>query len=122
MCVKRAAVDDVGLLDEGYGMYSEEIDWSRRFAERGWSILLAPAARVTHHGGQSTAQRGAEMHEALWSSRARYLERWATPRQRRLASAVVTVGMHWQDFRAGGDLRATNTRIRERFRDIRSKR
>ncbi|MCO5177018.1 MAG: glycosyltransferase family 2 protein, partial [Thermomicrobiales bacterium] len=40
MCVRRRAINDVGLLDEGYGMYSEEIDWARRFADHNWTTML----------------------------------------------------------------------------------
>jgi GT2 family glycosyltransferase len=118
MCVRRSALDSVGLLDEGYGMYSEEIDWCYRFAQHDWTILLAPAARVTHFGGQSTAQRAPQMHEALWMSRARYIERWGTSRQRRVARAIVSLGTRWDDRRADASRRDLNRRIRNRFQHL----
>ncbi len=117
MCVRRAAADAAGPLDEGYGMYSEEIDWARRLAERGWTTLLIPTARVVHHGGQSTAQRPDAMREALWMSRARYGRRWWSARQRRIASLAVALGTRLDDRRAGGDRRAMNAGIRRAFRD-----
>lgn len=89
LALRRAAFESVGGFDEGYGMYSEEIDLARKLAERGWTRLLAPSARVTHVGGASTSQMLREMLAALWRSRGRYLQRWESPRRRRLIAAAV---------------------------------
>lgn len=117
MCVRRQAIDEVGLLDEGYGMYSEEIDWARRFADHGWTTLLIPAARMIHLGGQSTGQRPTAMGEALWTSRARYGRRWWSGRDRRLARALVTAGTRFRDLGADETQREMNARIRRAFSD-----
>lgn len=122
MLLRRAALEKVGLLDEAYGMYSEEIDWARRLADAGWTAILAPTARMIHHGGQSTGQRPEAMHEALWMSRAKYYGRYASSRQQRAIRALVSVGTRWQDRHSGGERRATNARIRARFRDLGSRR
>jgi N-acetylglucosaminyl-diphospho-decaprenol L-rhamnosyltransferase len=52
MLVRRSAVDDVGLLDEGYWMYGEDLDWCRRFGQRGWEVRYLGAVTVLHvkHG------------------------------------------------------------------------
>jgi GT2 family glycosyltransferase len=96
-------------------MYCEEIDWARRFAERGWTILVAPSARLVHHGGSSTRQRAEAMRLALWESRARYLARWGTPRQRALIPRIVVLGMHPRMRRPTDDRRANDRAIVERF-------
>ncbi|HET7037214.1 MAG TPA: glycosyltransferase family 2 protein [Thermomicrobiaceae bacterium] len=75
MLLRREAIDEVGPLDEGYFMYSEEIDWCRRLKAAGWTILTAPAARVVHHGGRSTGQVSRAMLVELHRSRARYFRR-----------------------------------------------
>lgn len=117
MCVRRSAADDVGPLDEGYGMYSEEVDWAHRLADRGWTTVLIPTARIVHYGGRSTEQRPEAMREALWSSRARYGRRWWGAHERRLASLAVAIGTRLDDYGAGGDRRAANGRVRGAFRD-----
>lgn len=38
MCVRRAATDQVGLFDEGFFMYAEEVDWCQRFKAAGWEV------------------------------------------------------------------------------------
>ena len=46
MLVRRAAFDDVGPFDERYFLFSEEVDWMRRAADRGWSVVFTPDARL----------------------------------------------------------------------------
>lgn len=48
MMVRREAVADVGLWDEGYFLHCEDLDWCMRFRQKGWKILFVPSARVTH--------------------------------------------------------------------------
>jgi GT2 family glycosyltransferase len=54
--VRRRAIDDVGLQDERFPLDWEGIDWTARFADRGWEVWFTPAAKVVHHGGQSVRQ------------------------------------------------------------------
>jgi N-acetylglucosaminyl-diphospho-decaprenol L-rhamnosyltransferase len=72
MLVRRAAVEQVGVMDEHYFMYSEEPDWCLRLARSGWEIWYMPAAQITHYGGQSTQQRRHEMVVALYRSKVRF--------------------------------------------------
>ena len=62
LMVRRKVIDEVGLLDEGFFMYSEEVDWCRRIKQAGWRIVYLPVARVIHHGGQSSKQVVAAQH------------------------------------------------------------
>jgi N-acetylglucosaminyl-diphospho-decaprenol L-rhamnosyltransferase len=54
LMVRRAVFEAVGLLDEGYFMYYEEVDFCRRAAEAGWPCWYVPESRVVHLVGQST--------------------------------------------------------------------
>lgn len=51
MVVRRAAMDEVGLLDEAFFFYGEETDWCHRFARAGWELVFVPMPSVTHFGG-----------------------------------------------------------------------
>jgi GT2 family glycosyltransferase len=53
MLVRHEAIDQVGLLDEHFFMYCEEVDWCYRFAKAGWKVLFWPGAQVIHVGGGS---------------------------------------------------------------------
>ncbi|MCL4539973.1 MAG: glycosyltransferase family 2 protein [Bacteroidetes bacterium] len=55
MMMRAAALKDVGLLDEGYSMYYEDVDWCRRSSKRGWENWIVPNATVIHFGGSSSS-------------------------------------------------------------------
>ncbi|MBC7997225.1 MAG: glycosyltransferase family 2 protein [Leptolyngbya sp.] len=56
LLVRRAVMDEVGLLDEGFFMLFEEVDWCYRIIEAGYQIWFTPRAQVIHHYGQSIKQ------------------------------------------------------------------
>lgn len=57
MVVRRFALEQVGLLDEGYFMHCEDLDWCKRFALAGWQVGFVPAAKVVHAKGVSSKSR-----------------------------------------------------------------
>ena len=69
MLLRGEAMRQVGLFDESFALYCEEIDWAARFKEAGWRNLCAPAARLIHHAGRSTAQVKTEAFVKLWTAR-----------------------------------------------------
>jgi hypothetical protein len=93
MMVRDGAIREVGLLDEGYRMYCEEIDWCWRMRKAGWRAYCAPAAEVVHHAGQSTSQVPVASFRNLWISRARLYARHHGPLTWRLARTMVRIGM-----------------------------
>jgi len=52
--IKRAAIDDVGPMDEGYFMYFEDADYCRALKRHGWRVFYDPSARVVHLRGGSS--------------------------------------------------------------------
>ncbi len=76
LLVRGSAVRQVGLLDEGFFMYSEEMDWCRRFTQMGWKVAYCPAARVVHYGGQGSDQDLFRRHTRFQHSKARYFEKY----------------------------------------------
>ena len=81
MLTRVSLLQTVGMLDEDYFMYVEEVDWCMRVRRAGWAIWQQPAAVITHVGGASSRQFRAAMTLALWRSRMRYWQRWATARE-----------------------------------------
>lgn len=53
--VRKKALDDVGLLDESFFIYGEDMDWCKRFWASGWSIMFFPDAEAIHYGGASSS-------------------------------------------------------------------
>lgn len=54
--IRRNALSEVGLLDEQFFMYGEDMDWCKRFYDGGWRIVFAPDAAAIHYGGGSAEQ------------------------------------------------------------------
>lgn len=54
MIIRREVFDAIGLLDDGYFMYFEEVDFCLRAARAGWPCWYVPASRVVHLVGQSS--------------------------------------------------------------------
>ena len=57
LLVRREAADAVGLFDEDFFMFSEEVDWMTRFRRAGWTVVFFPGAEVVHVGGASHGGR-----------------------------------------------------------------
>ena len=58
MLVRRAAIDDVGPMDEGFFLYYEDTEWCHRMRDHGWEVLLEPRAGVAHYLGGCAAPEG----------------------------------------------------------------
>jgi len=54
MVVKREALDDVGLLDERFFLYWEDVDWCKRMWSKGWKVTYFPGATIQHAVGGSS--------------------------------------------------------------------
>jgi len=92
LLVRRAAYDEVGPFDERYFVFSEEVDWMRRAADRGWSVVFTSKARCVHVGG---ASHGGRLFRENVSGHLRYLSLHGRPgeaeRARRLLRASLLV-------------------------------
>lgn len=52
--VRREVIEQIGLMDEGYFLYYEELDYMRRATDKGWEIWHNPKSVVLHLSGQAT--------------------------------------------------------------------
>ena len=75
LLTRRATLDQVGGFDEGYFMYSEELDWQRRVRQAGWRVRYLPDAIITHYEGKSSEQVVAARHIRFNRSKVRYFEK-----------------------------------------------
>ncbi len=111
MMAKSAVITDVGLMDEGFFMYCEEIDWCWRMRKAHWLIYCVPAARVIHHAGQSSGQVRVSSFVNLWTSRARLYARHHGPLTRRLARLLVRLGMRRRVGRMSDEMVAARRQV-----------
>jgi GT2 family glycosyltransferase len=95
LLVPRGAVDAVGLMDEAYFMYGEEVDWLRRMRRAGRVVVWQPAAVATHVGGGSSGRSRGALYQRQLANHVRYMSRnegvRAARRTRRLLVAALRV-------------------------------
>lgn len=93
LLVRRATLQQVGLLDEDYFIYVEEVDWCYRIQRAGWEIWCVPSAVVVHHEARSTRQFREKMFVELWKARLTYYRKHFSPLYNSLVRRLVILGM-----------------------------
>jgi GT2 family glycosyltransferase len=71
LMIRRQVVEEIGLLDERFFMYGEELDWCLRAKRAGWTVAYYPHAQIIHYKGESTKYNSRKA--ALEFYRAMYL-------------------------------------------------
>lgn len=90
--LRRDALVDVGLFDEGYFMYLEETDWFYRARARGWRVCYLPSAEALHHGQQSSNLDPAHVVPHLLTSYCRFVRKHYGTRSVPIIKAIFAVG------------------------------
>jgi len=94
MLCRAEAVREVGLLDEGYWLYMEDLDWCRRFWDAGWKVIYEPAGTALHvKGGSSGDRRAFRQEVAFHRGMARFYRRFDAPNHNPLVNAAVYAGI-----------------------------
>ncbi|HET8814693.1 MAG TPA: glycosyltransferase family 2 protein [Solirubrobacterales bacterium] len=94
MLCRAEAIRDVGLLDEGYWLYMEDLDWCHRFWDAGWKVFYDPTGVALHVKGASSGRRRAPRQEiAFHRGMARFYRRFDAPRKNPLLNAAVYAGI-----------------------------
>ncbi|MCS7282934.1 MAG: glycosyltransferase family 2 protein [Anaerolineae bacterium] len=96
LMARREAIEQVGPLDEGFFMYSEELDWCRRFRDAGWRVVYLPTAQVVHYGGKSSEQVLPARHIHFQASKIRYFRKYHGAPAARILQAVIVGNYLWQ--------------------------
>lgn len=94
MLVRRDAIRAAGLLDEGYWLYMEDLDWCRRFGEVGYRVFYEPAGTALHHkGGSSPRRRRIRQEIAFHRGMGRFYRRFEAPRNPVALNLAVYLGI-----------------------------
>jgi GT2 family glycosyltransferase len=94
MLCRAEAVREVGLLDEGYWLYMEDLDWCHRFWDAGWKVFYEPAGTALHvKGGSSAGRRAPRQEIAFHRGMGRFYRRFDAPKHNPLLNAGVYAGI-----------------------------
>lgn len=89
LMIRRAVIDQIGLLDEQYFLYAEELDWCFNARKAGWGVAAVPAAEMVHHLGKSSSQVSDRSLVYFMDTRLRYYRK-----NRGLATALFVSAVY----------------------------
>jgi N-acetylglucosaminyl-diphospho-decaprenol L-rhamnosyltransferase len=92
MLVRREALDQVGLMDERYFCYMDDVDLCQRFRDAGWRVWYDPSAEVVHLGSQSNERQIGRVSPAAIRNFNDYFTRRNGAAAGAVARAVQVVG------------------------------
>jgi GT2 family glycosyltransferase len=112
LIARREALDEVGLMDERFFLYSEEIDWCYRFWQAGRPVAHLPMMTITHHaGGRSHGDLMAQLTHSRMLFAAKHYDR-----RRRLGIRAALAFKHASRVAIFGVLTPLRPSLRERVR------
>ncbi|AYA37042.1 glycosyltransferase [Hymenobacter oligotrophus] len=98
MLMRKAALDQVGLLDEDYFMYGEDIDLSYRLTQGGWKNYYFPGTRIIHYKGESTKRTSVNYVFVFYRAMVIFAQKHFAPKQAGAFSLLINFAI-W--LRAG---------------------
>jgi N-acetylglucosaminyl-diphospho-decaprenol L-rhamnosyltransferase len=108
LMLRRAALDDAGLFDERFFMYSEDEDLCFRLRRRGWLVCFSGNAEVWHQGGASSALKPREMLAHFYAGQMRFLGKHSgglsVALYRFVMTATLTLKRLWRRRGSGDEL------------------
>jgi GT2 family glycosyltransferase len=75
MLARADAIPTIGLMDESFFMYSEEVDWCYRFKQAGWKVYFCPDVETVHVWGGSSRALAAETLQRLYRARVQFFRK-----------------------------------------------
>src|SRR6185436_9412075 len=84
LAIRRTALDQVGLFDEAFRFYGQDLDLCLRLRDAGWAVEVLPEVRVLHHHGGTIGKgpgaSGRQHPELLWTDLLRWARKQRPPR------------------------------------------
>ena len=109
--LRRSAVGQVGLLDERFLIYGEDIDWCKRFNECGRKVVFFPDAEAIHYGGASSSNAPVKFY--LEMQRANY-QYWLKHHSRLISYVFLFISLIHHLVRVVGEIVMYPFKRRER--------
>ncbi|MFD1874741.1 glycosyltransferase family 2 protein [Hymenobacter bucti] len=107
MLLRKAALDQVGLLDEDYFMYGEDIDLSYRLTQGGWQNWYFPGARIIHYKGESTKRTSVNYVFVFYRAMAIFAQKHFAPGRAGLFTKLINIAIWLRASAALGQRLAT---------------
>lgn len=93
LMIRRETIDEVGMLDERFFIYGEDLDWCYRVKEKGWKVYYYPRAAVVHYHGASSEKQSFRMIGLFHKSMMLYYQKHFAPKRFALVNWLVYGGI-----------------------------
>ena len=98
MLVRKTTIDDIGLLDDTFFMYGEDIDWCYRIKQAGWKIIYFGQSEIIHYKGASsedkkTKKRNPKLIYEFYRAMYVFYKKHYTKKYNFLVNIVVYIGI-----------------------------
>jgi len=93
MYVRRTVIEEVGMFDERFFMYGEDIDWSRRIGEGGYDIHYLAGTAIIHYKGESTKKASLSYVKTFYHAMGLYVEKHYAGRRGRWFAQLLKLAI-----------------------------
>ncbi|KGG79809.1 glycosyl transferase family 2 [Caloranaerobacter azorensis H53214] len=93
MMVRREVIEEVGLLDEKFFMYGEDIDWCYRIKKSGWKIVYYPKTKIIHYKGGSSKKKNPKIIYEFYRAMYLFFEKHYKNKYSKLTKYIVYLGI-----------------------------
>jgi GT2 family glycosyltransferase len=102
MLLRTSVIREVGLLDEQFFMYGEDLDWAYRIKQYGWRIVYHPAVIVWHHKRAASTRRAIPSLRAFYEAMRIFHRKHYAATTPALLNALIEIGITTKEMIALG--------------------
>lgn len=98
MLIRKKTLDKVGMLDEEFFMYGEDIDLSYRIIKGGYSNYYFPETRIIHYKGESTKKTSVNYVLVFYNAMVIFAKKHFTQKNARLFTTLINIAIYFRAF------------------------
>ncbi|MEI6683906.1 MAG: glycosyltransferase [Bacteroidota bacterium] len=98
MLLRKTVLDKIGLLDEAFFMYGEDIDLSYRITEAGYKNYYYPGTRIIHYKGESTKKSSLNYVFVFYNAMIVFAKKHFSKENARAFSVMINIAIYFRAF------------------------
>ncbi len=98
MLIRKKVLDKIGLLDESFFMYGEDIDLSYRIIKAGYSNYYYPETRIIHYKGESTKKGSVNYVLVFYNAMVIFAKKHFTQKNAKLYISLINLAIYFRAF------------------------
>ena len=100
MLLRKTVLDKIGLLDETFFMYGEDIDLSYRVTKEGYKNYYFPKTRIIHYKGESTKKSSVNYVLVFYNAMVIFAKKHFTNKNARIFTQIINIAIYFRAFLA----------------------